>query len=94
MEIVIPPFDLKSISLIIILTISAIFILVADVFFRKKFKDSLGYLSFLIVVITGMVAFTQMGKPVYSFSDMFVVDNFSVFFNLIFLIKRHRGDFT
>ena len=86
MEIVIPPFDLKSISPIIILTISAMFILVADVFL-EKFKDSLGYLSFLIVVMTGMVAFTQMGKPVYSFSDMFVVDNFSVFFNLIFLVS-------
>jgi len=72
MEIVIPPFDLKSISLIIILTISAIFILVADVFFRKKFKDSLGYLSFLIVVITGMVAFQSHLPDQYGYCNPFI----------------------
>ncbi|ODS30987.1 MAG: NADH dehydrogenase I subunit N [Candidatus Scalindua rubra] len=87
MEIVIPQFDIKSIAPILIITISAIFILIADVFFRKTFKDSLGYISFIVVLATGLVTFTQMGKTVYSFSDTFVVDNFSVFFNLIFLIS-------
>ena len=87
MEIVIPPFDLKSILPILIIAISAMLILVADVFFRKTFRDSLGYISFLVVTLTGLVAFAQMGKTVYSFSDMFVVDNFSVFFNIIFLVS-------
>jgi len=39
MEIVIPPFDLKSISPIVSLSIAAIFILLLDVFCRKTFKD-------------------------------------------------------
>ena len=78
MEIVIPPFDLKSISPIIIITIFAMIILAIDVFFKKTFRDSLGYLTFLVVALTGMVAGTQLGDTVYSFSNMYVVDNFSV----------------
>ena len=87
MEIVIPPFDLKSISPIVSISIAAIFILLLDVFCRKTFKDRLGYISFLVVIATGVVVYTQIGQNVYSFSNMFVVDNFSVFFNLVFLLS-------
>ena len=87
MEIVIPPFDLKSISPIIIITVFAMIILAMDVFFKKMLRDSLGYLTFLVIALTGMVVGTQLGETVYSFSNMFVVDNFAVFFNLIFLVS-------
>jgi len=87
MEIVIPPFDLKSIAPIMNISIAAIFILLADVFCRKIFKDKMGYISFLVVVATGVIAYAQIGQNVYSFSDMFVVDNYSVFFNLVFLFS-------
>ncbi len=87
MEIVIPPFDLQSIGPIIIVSIAAIFILLADVFCRQIFKDKLGYISFLVIIATGVVAFAQIGQNVYSFSNMFVVDNYSVFFNLVFLLS-------
>ena len=89
MEIVIPPFDLKSIAPMMSISIAAIFILLLDVFCRKTFKNNMGYISFLVVIATGFVVYTQMGQNVYSFSDMFVVDNFSVFFNLVF-----PGDFA
>ena len=52
MEIVIPPFDLKSISPMISVSVAAIFILLLDVFCRKTFKDRLGYISFLVVIAT------------------------------------------
>ncbi|MHC4139940.1 MAG: NADH-quinone oxidoreductase subunit N [Planctomycetota bacterium] len=87
MEIVIPPFDLKSIAPIVSISIAAIVILLIDVFYRKTFKNNMGYISFLVVVATGVVAYTQIGQNVYSFSNMFVVDNFSVFFNLVFLFS-------
>jgi NADH-quinone oxidoreductase subunit N len=87
MEIVIPPFDLKSIAPIVSVSIAAIFILLADVFCGKSFKNRLGYISFLAVIATGVIAYSQIGQNVYSFSDMFVVDNFSVFFNLVFLFS-------
>ncbi len=85
MEIVIPPFDLWSITPIIIITIAAIFILLADVFCRETFNEGLGYICYLIVIVTGVVTYAQIGQNTYSFSGMFVVDNYSVFFNLIFL---------
>ncbi len=87
MEIVIPPFDLKSIAPIVSVSVAAIFILLLDVFCRKTFKNSMGYISFLVVIATGVIAYAQIGQNVYSFSDMFVVDNFSVFFNLVFLLS-------
>ena len=87
MEIVIPPFDLKSIAPMMSISIAAIFILLLDVFCRKTFKNNMGYISFLVVIATGFVVYTQIGQNVYSFSDMFVVDNFSVFFNLVFLLS-------
>ena len=87
MEIVIPPFDLWSITPIIIITIAAIFILLADVFCRETFNEGLGYICYLIVLVTGIVTYAQIGQNTYSFSGMFVVDNYSVFFNLIFLFS-------
>lgn len=87
MEIVIPPFDLKSIAPVMFVSIAAIFILIADVFCRKSFKNSMGYISFLVVAVTGIIAYVQLGQNVYSFSNMFVVDNFSVFFNIVFLLS-------
>lgn len=87
MEIVIPPFNLWSITPIIIITIAAIFILLADVFARNTFKQSLGYICYVIVIVTGVVTYAQIGQNTYSFSGMFVVDNYSVFFSLIFLFS-------
>lgn len=87
MEIIIPPFDIKSIAPIIIMTIAGIVVLMADVFFKRAFKDKLAYLSLIGIIIAGVVTFTQIGPTVYSFSDTFVVDNYSVFFNFIFLIS-------
>ncbi|MCR4290410.1 MAG: NADH-quinone oxidoreductase subunit N, partial [Candidatus Scalindua sp.] len=87
MEIVIPPFDLKSIAPIVSVSIAAILILLIDVFCRKTFKNRLGYISFLAVIATGVIAYSQIGQNVYSFSNMFVVDNYSVFFNLVFLFS-------
>jgi NADH-quinone oxidoreductase subunit N len=87
MEIVIPPFDLKSIAPIVTVSIAAILILIADVFCRKSFKNYMGCISFLIVIATGAIAYTQIGQNVYSFSNMFVVDSYSIFFNLVFLLS-------
>ena len=87
MEITIPPFDIKSIAPIIIMTIAGIVVLMADVFFKRVLKDKLAYLSLIGIIIAGVVTFTQIGPTVYSFSDTFVVDNYSVFFNFIFLVS-------
>ncbi len=87
MEIVIPPFNLWSIAPVIIITIAAIFILLADVFCRKIFNKHLSSICCLIVLATGVVTYMQIGLDTYSFSGMFVVDNYSIFFNLIFLFS-------
>ncbi len=87
MEIVIPPFNLWSITPVIIISISAIFILLADVFCRELFNKYLSCICCLFVLATGVVTYMQIGQGTYSFSDMFVVDNYSIFFNLIFLFS-------
>jgi len=87
MEIVIPPFDIKSITPILIVTICGIVVLMADVFFKKVMRDKLAYLSLIGIILAGIVTFTQIGNPVYSFSGTFVVDNYSIFFSFIFLVS-------
>ena len=87
MEITVPPFDIKSIAPIILITITGIVVLITDVFFKKLPKETLGYFSFLAVLITGVIISSQLGTTVYSFSNTFVVDNFSIFFNFIFLVS-------
>jgi len=87
MEITIPPFDIKSIAPIILITITGIVVLITDIFFKKLPKETLGYFSFLAVLITGVIISSQLGTTVYSFSNTFVVDNFSIFFNFIFLMS-------
>ncbi len=87
MEITIPPFDLGSIAPLILITVTGLIVLITDVFFKRLPKETLGYFSFLAVLITGLITFAQTGSPVYSFSNTFVVDNFSIFFNYIFLIS-------
>ncbi|MDR4498890.1 MAG: NADH-quinone oxidoreductase subunit N [Candidatus Scalindua sp.] len=87
MEITVPPFDIKSIAPIILVTITGIVVLITDVFLKKLPKETLGYFSFLAVLITGVIISSQLGTTVYSFSNTFVVDDFSIFFNFIFLIS-------
>lgn len=82
-----PAIDLGSIAPMIILSLTGMFILVADLFMgRKK-----GFLAF--IALTGLAAALvfscgrEAAHAVYSFNGAFVVDKFGLFFNLIFCVS-------
>ncbi|MGR3319721.1 MAG: NADH-quinone oxidoreductase subunit N [Candidatus Anammoxibacter sp.] len=85
MEIIIPPIDLKSIAPLLILTITALAVLILGLFSSKESK--VGYYFFSLLGIGLAVLFTvkQFGSTTVSFNGAYVVDNFSIFFNVIIL---------
>lgn len=79
-----PAIDLGSIAPMIILSLTGMFILVADLFMgRKK-----GFLAFIALAGLAAALVFSCGREathaVYSFNGAFVVDKFGLFFNLIF----------
>lgn len=75
--------DLLMLSPHIFLFLWAILIFVLDFFWNKEKGHNLGYISLLGIGITLVLVFlTTQGSL---FGDMFLADNFSRFFNLIFL---------
>lgn len=91
MEILIPTIKLATIYPEIIITTFAILVLLLQVFPTVIGKDYLGYASLTGVILAAIITgqggtFGEGGEAVYSFSNMWVVDNYSRFFKLIFLL--------
>ncbi|OGL42411.1 MAG: NADH-quinone oxidoreductase subunit N [Candidatus Schekmanbacteria bacterium RBG_16_38_11] len=86
MELFLPDINLQAIAPEIILVVFACVILLLDAIFPRFNKT---YLAFLAVVGT-FFAFRSTilcwGRKEYVFREMMVIDNFSLFFNFIFLI--------
>src|SRR3989304_2406999 len=91
MEILIPTIKLATIYPEIIITTFAILVLLLQVFPTVIGKDYLGYTSLAGVILAAIItgqggASGEGGEAIYSFSNMWVVDNSSRFFKLIFLL--------
>lgn len=93
MEILIPTINLESIYPEILITVFAILVLLLQVFTSLPGRKQLGYISLTGIVLASIIVLTQGGAfgentalPIYSFSNLWVVDNFSRFFKLIILI--------
>lgn len=87
MEITVPPIDIKSIIPILIITATAITVLIAGLFASERAKSFYYYFSLIGVAIASLFLFTQFGETIYSFNGTFVVDNFSIFFDMIILFS-------
>jgi NADH-quinone oxidoreductase subunit N len=101
MEIIIPTIKLAAVYPEIVLTIFAMLVLLLQVFksplpsFNKEGirggLDHIGYISLMGVVFASIMVFFQhsagsLTPPEYSFNSLWVVDNYSRFFKLIFLL--------
>ncbi len=86
MDIIIPQIDLKSIAPIIILTITAIAVLLIGLSKNEKARNAFHLVTFIGIGFAALSLVKQFGAdPKYSFNGSYVVDNFSIFFNLIIL---------
>src|SRR3990170_4282479 len=86
MEIMIPTINLASIYPEIVVTIFAIIVLLLHAFTKVHDRDHLAYISFIGVAYATFLVFTQEGGTEYSFNGLWILDNYSRFFRLIFLL--------
>ena len=85
MEIIIPQIDLKSITPLLILTITGMVVLVLGLFSSKESKMGFYFFSLLGIGLAIWFTIKQYGTSNVSFNGAYVVDNFSVFFNVVIL---------
>ena len=87
MDLAIPKIDILSLGPELILSITAMLILLVSACLQKKEKDPAAYLSLLGIAFAFISCICLWGKSKYAFSGMILVDNFSLFFILVFLIS-------
>jgi len=71
----------------VILSIMAMVLLLVNVFVPSKQKTYLTWLSLLGIIGAGLYAASGWGQNTSSFSGSVVLDNFAIFFKLIFLVS-------
>jgi NADH-quinone oxidoreductase subunit N len=85
--ITIPAVNLSPILPEIFLSVLAMALLLINVFVPGKQKSYLGYISFIGVVVAGILVCAGWGAPVESFNGSVIQDNFATFFKIIFLVS-------
>jgi NADH-quinone oxidoreductase subunit N len=86
MDIVIPQVNFAAIMPETVLSVIAMALLLINVFVRTDKKAYLGYLSLAGIVVTFATFVGDWNNPIPGFGGMVLQDNFSIFFNAVFLI--------
>ena len=86
--IVFPVINLKSIFPELMVVITALVVLLCDLFLSKDKKAPLPFLSILGLVFSLIfsVSMWREGVAEYAFSNMIVIDRFALFFNSLFIV--------
>ncbi|MFN3532861.1 MAG: NADH-quinone oxidoreductase subunit N [Candidatus Brocadia sp.] len=82
-------FNILSILPILILAGFAMIVLLLDVLSSRRLgeKNHLAYVSLIGIVIAAIFARNPTGTTLFSFNETFTIDNYSLFFNFIFLLS-------
>ncbi len=86
MNVVIPAVNWSAIGPELILSITAMVLLILDVLAKGKSKDAIPYLSLAGMIIALAFCFSQWGSKEFAFQRMVIVDNYALFFKIVFLI--------
>jgi len=86
MNIVTPAVNWSAIGPELILSLTAMALLLINVLAKKGAKGAIPYLSLVGIVVALLFSFSLWGKAEYAFNRMVVIDNYSLFFKIIFLI--------
>ncbi len=81
-----PIVDLVSLSPVIVLSLFAMGVLILDLFIGKD-KTVLVFLSLLGLFLAAVSSLAKGTGPIYSFSNSYVVDTFSIFLTFVFAIS-------
>jgi len=81
-------FNIMSILPILVLAGFGMIVLLADILSSRKFgeKSYLAYISLAGIILAALTSRSFAGTTLFSFSGSFTVDNFSIFFQFLFLL--------
>jgi NADH-quinone oxidoreductase subunit N len=71
---------------VLAISATAIGVLIVDLFLTGPDRDALAWLAILGLVVTAVIAAVLWGHPARTLNDTFVVDNYAVFFDLLFCV--------
>lgn len=82
-------FNILSILPILVLAGFGMLVLLVDVMSARKLgeKNLLAYLSLAGIVIAAIVSRNSTATTLFSFNETFTIDNYSLFFNILFLLS-------
>ena len=86
MTLTIPDLNLRLIAPALIVAISAIIVLLGEIFTPANQKRWLGYAALVGLAIAGEAALSMWGAPATGFREMIVADNFGVFLTFTVLL--------
>ncbi len=81
-------FNILNILPILVLAGFGMIVLVTDVLSSRKWvnRNILAYISLIGIIIAAVLTRSSTGTTLFSFNESFVTDNYSLFFNFIFLL--------
>lgn len=85
MDIILPQIDIKSLIPIIIVSVTAIAVLLIGLCKCERSKSLYYFTSLVGIIFAGIYLGKQFGTNSLSFNGSYIVDNFSIFFNLVIL---------
>jgi len=81
-----PAVDWAPLLPVLAVTATALAVLIVDLFLQGPDRDALAWLSIFGLVVTAVVAGVLWGHPSRTLGGTFVVDNYAVFFDLLFCV--------
>ena len=86
MKVVIPVINWTVIGPELVLSLTAMVLLLLTVFLKKEDRRVIPYLSLAGVAVSLILCFSLWGQSQYAFNRMVVLDNYSLFLKAIFLV--------
>src|SRR5205823_4562049 len=82
----IPPINFAVILPVIVLSVFGVIIMVAEPFVPAAKKSLLGWLAFAGVIVATIALLPMSANAGQWYSNLWIVDNYSIFFHVIFLL--------
>src|SRR5512140_1323549 len=86
MSLSVPDLNFRVIAPALIVAVTALVVLLGELFTGPERKRWLGYASIAGLLVAGVVASGMVGAPVSAFRGMVVADSFGVFLTLVILL--------
>ena len=81
----IPTINIYAILPAVVLSVFGIFVMVAEPFVSREHRSRLGWLALAGTAAAALSVFTMAGSPGQWYSNLWIVDDYNIFFHAVFL---------